>query len=54
MTYIAELSCQIVIGTSNNSDDGFSLEFFTRPGWGKNGAKSFTFGIKLGYRKNYG
>ena len=55
MTYIAELSFQIVIGTDRiNSDRGFSLEFFSRPGWGKNGARSFTLGMKLGYRINYG
>lgn len=54
MTYIAELSCQLVVGASRNSYDGYNLELFTRPGWGKDGARSFTFGIKLGYRMNYG
>lgn len=52
ITYIGEISMQIVVrGTSYSN--GHSLEFFVRPGFGKESARSFSMGVKYNYRQNY-
>lgn len=53
LTYIGEISMQLIVGNSRNSSDGHSLEFFVRSGWGKEGARSFNMGIKYSYRMNF-
>lgn len=52
ITYIGELSCQLVIGNGRNSDQGISFEIFSRAGWGKQGARTFGLGLKVNYRYN--
>ncbi len=54
MTYLGELSCQLVVGDSRHSSDkGHTMEIFVRPGWGKNKARTISFGIKYSFRYNF-
>lgn len=47
ITYVAELSCQLIIG---KYEEGVALILFTRAGWGKYQARTFSLGIKINYR----
>ncbi len=52
MTYLIELSCQLVVGGADV--DGNSIEIFIRPGFGKSQARTFSLGVKYNVRWIFG